>query len=289
MEEPQSPTTTEAPPVIESDPPRIYARKGEKKAPVPQDCPWCDYHSIHPPGLAYHIKGNHPQHWKGKLGPTLGVTPSRNKYKRKDDWAKRNRVRMRQLGRETYMRNRAKRGLPYKGRKVKAPAYRMGQSRFEYVLKQGGKPKTKEELKAERREYYKRYTARRRAAGLTAKGVPYKHPLKKLGRPRAIGSTCPVCEKTFTSRPNMTLHLRKVHKRSIVEFDDRRPGADTRAKSRFGMSATAALRLPRDNGMPPEPPPKKENIFNPLGVNFCPRCGCNIRNVSAAVQFGETT
>jgi hypothetical protein len=52
--------------------------KGEKKPPINQECPWCDYKSIHPPGLAHHIKGVHPKKWKGRLSVTLGRPMTRS-------------------------------------------------------------------------------------------------------------------------------------------------------------------------------------------------------------------
>jgi len=50
------------------------ARKGQKKVPIPMDCPAprCTYHTDHPPAMANHIKGNHPEIWKDSLAVTLG-------------------------------------------------------------------------------------------------------------------------------------------------------------------------------------------------------------------------
>ena len=50
---------------------------GYKKKPIKQPCPFCGYKSKHPPGLARHIQSNHPDKWKGNLGETLGLKPSR--------------------------------------------------------------------------------------------------------------------------------------------------------------------------------------------------------------------
>lgn len=274
------------------EPPPIQAAvgKGKTKPPFPQDCPFCDYHSTHPPGLARHIAANHPEHWKGNLGESLGGTPSR---------AWKNRKAQRKAWDDRY---RAKRKLAQG-------------SRYENWLS-SRQPKSKEQLRATRRAYQKRLREQRRAQGLNTKGEPYKQPnhytvrglrgargpykkRAKMGRPAAartvVSRTCPVCSKKFSSRPNMTLHLRKVHNRSITEFEpvdhlgrdqSWRDRQKAEKPDKLGMSATAALRLPR-NGAPP--PQKRESTFNPLGVNFCPRCGCNMRNVSAAVQFGETS
>jgi hypothetical protein len=52
--------------------------KGETKPPIHQDCPWCDYKSKHPPGLAHHIRSVHPKKWKGRLSITLGRPPTRS-------------------------------------------------------------------------------------------------------------------------------------------------------------------------------------------------------------------
>ena len=77
--------------------------------------------------------------------------------------------------------------------------------------------------KARGRWYYRRQRERYAAQGLNAHGHPFKRggkPSGKPGRPRtAKGTTCPVCFKGFRTRPNMTLHLRKVHGRSIIEFE----------------------------------------------------------------------
>jgi len=268
-------TTVEAPPIQTPHP-----LAGTKKKRIRQDCPFCDYKSEHPPGLAHHIKGTHPEHWKGNLGESLGGTPSR---------AWKNRKAQRKAWDDRY---RAKRKLAQG-------------SRYENWLS-SRQPKSREQLRATRRAYQKRLREQRRAQGLNTKGEPYKQPnhytVRALRGPRgpykkhtggrppaprtAASRTCPLCSKRFSTRPNMTLHLRKVHNRSITEFEAvDQMGRDQSWRIRGGekVEEPAKPGLPRNGA-----PQKRESTFNPLGVNFCPRCGCNMRNVSAAVQFGET-
>jgi ssDNA-binding Zn-finger/Zn-ribbon topoisomerase 1 len=57
---------------------RAVAKKGGKKDPILQKCPWCKYKSIHPPGLAHHIKATHPKKWKGNLSLSLGRPMTRS-------------------------------------------------------------------------------------------------------------------------------------------------------------------------------------------------------------------
>lgn len=77
---------------------RAAVGKGEKKPPINQRCPWCTYKSIHPPGLAHHIKAVHPKKWKGRLSITLGREPkpwekypssgTQSRTKRQEKWRK---------------------------------------------------------------------------------------------------------------------------------------------------------------------------------------------------------
>jgi hypothetical protein len=48
------------------------AKKGQKKAPIHQKCPWCGFKSVHPPAMAFHIRREHPKKWKGRLSLSLG-------------------------------------------------------------------------------------------------------------------------------------------------------------------------------------------------------------------------
>ncbi len=133
---------------------------------------------------------------------------------------------------------------------------------------------------------YIKYRNRYRAMGLNAKGQPYKRPpqdlvngavapaRKAMGRPRETNKTCPVCKKTFAARPNMTLHLRKVHRRSIQEF-----GGAIRGK--WQRSTPAPTESPRP--MPAAKAAKREG----REVIFCPVCGTNIHAVRTAVNFAE--
>lgn len=99
-------------------------------------------------------------------------------------------------------------------------------------------------------------------------------PSGRAGRPRGTGNkTCPVCKRTFSSRPNMTLHLRKMHGKSITEFQER-GGRPLDAQEAASESPRAAR---------PTPAKKAEG----REVVFCPVCGTNIHAVRTAVNFAD--
>jgi len=50
-------------------------KKGKEAAPTV--CPFCGHNSRRAQGLAAHLKGAHPDKWKGNMGSTLGLEPSR--------------------------------------------------------------------------------------------------------------------------------------------------------------------------------------------------------------------
>jgi C2H2 type zinc finger protein/C2H2-type zinc finger protein len=90
--------------------------------------------------------------------------------------------------------------------------------------------------------------------------------------PKNPNRTCPVCAKKFTSRPNMTLHLRTVHKRSIQEFQHR------------GGQPLDQAQAPASESPRPRPAPAKQEGRE---VIFCPVCGTNIHAVQTAVNFAD--
>jgi hypothetical protein len=201
------------------------ARRGSKKRPIYQDCPFCDYRSNHPPGLAHHIKATHPQHWKGNLGASLGGEPSRT-WKTQDRNASK---------RTWYMRNRDRvkaQRLQKLGKRVSVPALAAGH-----------------------------------------------HP-RPGRRPQKLSKTCPVCQQTYKTRALMTHHLRNVHATSITQFERETP--------RLGMSATAALRLPRNGVQEREERPESTGPSRGH-IDFCPRCGENIKAYELAAGFVTTT
>jgi hypothetical protein len=107
-----------------------------------------------------------------------------------------------------------------------------------------------------------------------------QQPAARTGRPRGPknpNTTCPVCSKKFSSRPNMTLHLRQVHRRSILEFQHRggQPLDQAPAESGFAPEPESPRRRPA--------PAKQEG----REVIFCPVCGTNIHAVRTAVNFAE--
>lgn len=61
--------------------PMIRHQTKRGKEPAPTKCPFCGHQSGRAQGLAAHLKGAHPDKWKGNMGDTLGIGPSRK-------WAK---------------------------------------------------------------------------------------------------------------------------------------------------------------------------------------------------------
>lgn len=170
---------------------------------------------------------------------------------------------------------------------------------------------------------------------------------------------CPRCGKQFKSHSAVNMHIVRVHSRAGIagwkkaisvsarrkalravqsrkndsDFGEKisaamRESWARRKGKRLGMSATAALRLPKDeaaaeqrrkyhrkwyarlspaqrrakwrrdsaarraaqrNGaiVPQKRAYKKPPAMEETPVTFCPRCGCNIRNVIAAIRFGD--
>jgi hypothetical protein len=54
---------------------RKITKRGKGAAPT--KCPFCGHESRRAQGLAAHLKGRHPDKWKGNMGDTLGIGPSR--------------------------------------------------------------------------------------------------------------------------------------------------------------------------------------------------------------------
>lgn len=65
--------------------PMIRHKTKRGKGPAPTKCPFCGHNSRRAQGLAAHLKSNHPDKWKGNMGDTLGLGPSRQwrKYDKK--------------------------------------------------------------------------------------------------------------------------------------------------------------------------------------------------------------
>src|SRR5215472_14780024 len=53
---------------------KAFVGRGQKKPAIHQKCPFCSYRSTHPPAFANHLKGNHPNEWRGSVKATLSGT-----------------------------------------------------------------------------------------------------------------------------------------------------------------------------------------------------------------------
>lgn len=62
----------------EQEPMQRHEKKTKRgKKPHPTKCPFCGHNSRRAQGLAAHLKSSHPDKWKGDMGTTLGLAPSR--------------------------------------------------------------------------------------------------------------------------------------------------------------------------------------------------------------------
>ena len=61
--------------------------------------------------------------------------------------------------------------------------------------------------------------------------------------------TCPLCRNEFNSKATLGAHIRHVHGRSATEFPGFRAAGPRKFGGKLGMSATAALKLPRRKGI----------------------------------------
>jgi hypothetical protein len=135
------------------------------------------------------------------------------------------------------------------------------------------------------REYHRRYQRawykKNKARVLTLKKKALERRQQQggniIGRPRApqglAGRTCPVCNKSFNTRPLMTHHLRHVHKRSILEF--------------MGPNGVAPAVVETTTPTTPPRAPQPTKQQSTRSVVFCPVCGTNVHAVQTAIDFAE--
>lgn len=133
--------------------PMAVVRKGQKKPPIHSPCPFCDYITNHPPGLAHHIKAHHRDQWKGNLKSTMESV------------------------RGTYL-----------------PATRQGRKPLT-----GLSPERMKHL-ADRRDYERKRRAMLKAKGLTAAGKPFKSAYKRR----------PVAEDLYLSEEEQITPIREI-------------------------------------------------------------------------------
>src|SRR5262245_61311122 len=53
---------------------RAWVGRGQRKPEIHNKCPWCTERFTHPPAFANHIKGNHPNKWRGSVTASINGT-----------------------------------------------------------------------------------------------------------------------------------------------------------------------------------------------------------------------
>ena len=105
---------------------------------------------------------------------------------------------------------------------------------------------------------------------------------------------CPKCDRTFKNAFALRMHNVRTHGKGWDtggNFKKKKKGSGGQKwkpgqLERFRASmARIKARKSRLAASAASPAPQKAAI-NP-GVQFCPRCGCNIKNVAAAIAFGD--
>lgn len=106
--------------------------------------------------------------------------------------------------------------------------------------------------------------------------------------PLAQDFPCPKCPKSFASAPALRMHDVRTHSgrgwNTSKNFKNskRKTGKKWTPEQRRNFSATLQAR----NQEKKSPGLAQSTQSNP-GVTFCPRCGCNIKIVAAALSFGD--
>lgn len=213
----------------------------------------------------------------GRMGPLRGSRTAANRNRGQRRIAPMTKEELKARRRESYAeqvrKNRA-RGLNAHGDPFK-PGYGPQRRRRRMEMHPG---KTLEQVRAERREYSARLRAENYAKGLSSKGTPYKQGRPHRGltksdrheKARRYGQTYYWRRRAAAGHP---VPPDKQH--LLMTYDN---GAHPGGK--LGMSATAALRLPKA-------PEKPAAQVAARVVMFCPCCGTNIQNVQTAVNFAE--
>ena len=239
-------------------------------APAPSEifrCKQCGQEFGTDRGLQTHVIRAHRQFWTtNKKSPGLTSPPTRRKPARNATYVK-YRDRYKAMGLNTKgkpYKRQGNRRQPYQGPAIKCPVCN------KKVSNPGSLGNHMKMTHGQSLKQFRNGQKPRRGLGMSATAA-LRLP-KTGGRPRAPGGlkgrTCPVCKKRFATRPGMTLHLRKVHGKSITEFD--------------GTSGRAPVPNEQPNERPaPKPKPEGREII------FCPVCGTNIHAVRTAVNFAE--
>ncbi len=122
---------------------------------------------------------------------------------------------------------------------------------------------------------------------------------------------CPECERIFTSAPALRMHHVRKHSgrgwSTAENFRGKRTGMSREERLAKRRIYNRKWRLRKGMGVRPQSltenkggnkgmrqkaanhvaPGNQDDRTNNPGVMFCPRCGCNIKIVAAALSFGD--
>ena len=84
-------------------PVKAFVGRGERKPPILTRCSFCTWKTNHPPALAGHIKGNHPEKWRGTVAASRGdadrsLSPKERDRAQMREYNRNYRARMRKTG-----------------------------------------------------------------------------------------------------------------------------------------------------------------------------------------------
>jgi hypothetical protein len=94
--------------------------------------------------------------------------------------------------------------------------------------------------------------------------------------PKTTLTECPVCHQEYRNRPNLSHHMRYVHKQSIMDFPELMVGFKRRARHHKRRNLLAKIHASVEAS---KPAPVRGH------VDYCPRCGQNIKAFELAAGF----
>ena len=115
-------------------------------------------------------------------------------------------------------------------------------------------------------------------------------PLAQSAQP--TGLPCPKCDRTFKNGFALRMHNVRTHGKGWDTGGNfgkkkNKSGVKWSKAQRAHFNRTlAAKKAAASNNHAPGTREATTPVINP-GVQFCPRCGCNIKNVAAAIAFGD--
>ena len=106
--------------------------------------------------------------------------------------------------------------------------------------------------------------------------------------PPANGLPCPKCDRTFKNAFALRMHNVRTHGKGWDTGGNFRKGKGVPVKWSLSRRRKFNAKKAQNGTAPPQQitPNVHREPINP-GVQFCPRCGCNIKNVAAAIAFGD--